>query len=257
MTPQLEHRVALVTGAGQGIGRSIALRLATEGAAIVINDIQPQACAEAVDAIDAVGGQAVAAPGDVTDPAATDAAVVAAQKAFGTLDILVNNAAVTRDGPLHRMSDEDWRLVHEVALWGSFCMCRSAGRLLRGARDAAPEHHRKVVNMSSSVGIYGAAGTANYSAAKAGVIGLTKALAREWARYRVNVNAVAPGLIAGTQLTAAKPAELIARVEAQVPLGRAGTPEDVAGGVAFLCSPDADYITGQVLELHGGLETPT
>ncbi len=257
MTPQLEHRVALVTGGGQGIGRSIALRLATEGARVVVNDIEPDACAETVEAIDAVGGQAVAASGNVRDPTATDGAVAAAEKAFGTLDILVNNAAVTRDVLLHRMSDEDWRVVHEVALWGSFCMCRSAGRLLRGARDAAPEHHRKVVNMSSSAGIYGAPGTTNYSAAKAGVIGLTKALAREWARYRVNVNAVAPGLIAGTQLTAAKPAELIARVEAQVPLGRAGTPEDVAGAVAFLCSPDADYVTGHVLELHGGLEIPS
>jgi len=110
--------------------------------------------------------------------------------------------------------------------------------------------------MSSSVGIYGAPGTANYAAAKAGLIGLTKSLAREWARYRINVNAVAPGLIAGTQLTAGKPADLIARVEAQVPLGRAGTPEDVAGAVAFLVSDDADYITGQVLEIHGGLEVP-
>jgi 3-oxoacyl-[acyl-carrier protein] reductase len=254
---RLEHRVALVTGAGRGIGRAIALRLATEGAAVVINDMDGDLCAEAVEALEAVGGQAVAAPGNVTDPVSTDAAVAAAEEAFGTLDILVNNAGVTRDVPLHRMTDEDWRLVHEVALWGSFCMCRSAARLLRGSRDAAPTHHRKVVNMSSAVGIYGAPGTSNYSAAKAGVIGLTKALAREWARNRVNVNAVAPGLIAGTQMTAAKPAELITRVEEQIPIGRAGTPEDVAGAVAFLASPDSDYITGQVLELHGGLEIPS
>jgi 3-oxoacyl-[acyl-carrier protein] reductase len=221
----------------------------------VINDMDGDHCAEAVEALEAVGGTAVAAPGNVTDPASTDAAVASAEEAFGTLDILVNNAGVTRDVPLHRMTDEDWRLVHEVALWGSFCMCRSASRLLRGSRDAPPNHHRKVVNMSSAVGIYGAPGTSNYSAAKAGVIGLTKALAREWARNRVNVNAVAPGLIAGTQMTAAKPAELITRVEEQIPIGRAGTPEDVA--VAFLASPDSDYITGQVLELHGGLEIPS
>jgi 3-oxoacyl-[acyl-carrier protein] reductase len=131
-------------------------------------------------------------------------------------------------------------------------MCRAAAPLLRAPAD----HHRKVVNVSSSVALHGAAGTANYSAAKAGLIGLTRTLAREWAPRRVNVNAVAPGLIAGTRMTAAKPADLVERVAAQVPLGRAGTPEDVAGVVAFLCSADADYMTGQVLELHGGLDVP-
>jgi 3-oxoacyl-[acyl-carrier protein] reductase len=257
MMAGLDRRVALVTGAGHGIGRAIALRLAADGASVLINDIQADACSETVRAIEAAGGRAAGAPGNVTDPAATDAVLAATRDAFGTLDVLVNNAGVTRDAPLHRMSDEDWRLVQEVALWGAFYMCRSALPLLRGARESPPEHHRKVVNMSSSVGIYGAPGTANYSAAKAGVIGLTKALSREWARHRINVNAVAPGLITGTQLTAAKPPELIARVEAQVPLGRAGTPEDVAGAVAFLSSADSDYITGQVLELHGGLEIPS
>lgn len=256
MTTGLDQRVALVTGAGGGIGRAIALRLATAGAALVVNDLAGDACAETVQAIEAIGGRAVAAPGDVAHPSATDTVVTVARTTFGTLDILVNNAGVTRDIPLHRMSDEDWRLVQEVALWGTFHMCRSALPLLRGARESPPAHHRKVVNMSSSVGIYGAAGTANYSAAKAGVIGLTKALSREWARHRINVNAIAPGLIAGTRLTAAKPPELIARVEQQVPLGRAGTPEDVAGAAAFLSSTDSDYITGQVLELHGGLEIP-
>ncbi len=257
MTAGLDRRVALVTGAGHGIGRAIALRLATEGATVVINDIEPDACGATVHAIEAAGGRGLAAPGNVTDPADTDAVLAAAENAFGTLDILVNNAGVTRDAPVQRMSDDDWRIVQQVALWGSFYMCRSATALLRGSRESPPCHHRKVVNMSSSVGIYGASGTANYSAAKAGLIGLTKALSREWARHRINVNAVAPGLITGTQLTAAKPPELIARVEAQVPLGRAGTPEDVAGAVAFLCSTDADYITGQVLELHGGLEVPS
>ena len=119
-TPRLDQRVALVTGAGQGIGRSIALRLATEGASVVINDILPEACDDAVDAVIAIGAQATAAPGSVTDPSATDGVVAAAKEAYGTLDILVNNAGITRDQPIHRMTDDDWRLVQEVALWGSF-----------------------------------------------------------------------------------------------------------------------------------------
>ena len=252
----LEGRVAVVTGAGHGIGQAIARRLAEAGAVVVINDLDPEAALEVAGEITAAGGQAMTAPGNVSDPQAAAGIIAQIANAHDGLDILVNNAGVTRDAPIGRMSDDDWRLVQEVALWGSFYMCRAASPLLRGSRDRPPAHHRKVVNMSSSVGIYGAAGTANYAAAKAGLIGLTKSLAREWARYRVNVNAVAPGLISGTRLTAGKPAELIARVEAQVPLGRAGTPEDVAGAVAFLVSPDADYITGQVLELHGGLEVP-
>jgi 3-oxoacyl-[acyl-carrier protein] reductase len=250
---RLDGRIALVTGAGAGIGRAIAHRLAAEGAVVVVNDLSADACAAVASEL---GGAALAAPGDVSDARATDAVVARVTAERGGLDILVNNAGVLRDAPLHRMTDEEWDMVHDVVLRGTFNMCRSAAGVLRGERDALPSHHRKVVNISSSVGIHGAAGTANYSAAKAGVIGLTRTLAREWAPRRVNVNAVAPGLIAGTALTDAKPAELIERTVAQIPIGRAGSPEDVAAAVAFLASPDADYVTGQVLDLHGGLDVP-
>jgi 3-oxoacyl-[acyl-carrier protein] reductase len=238
----LQDRVAIVTGAAQGIGRAIAGRLAREGASVVVNDLDRALCDAAVGEIEAAGGRAAAAQGSVSDPASADGIVAAAEAAFGRLDILVNNAGVTRDAVLHRMTDDEWRLVHDVVLWGTFCLCRASAR------------HRKVVNVSSIAGVYGAAGTANYSAAKAGVIGLTKALAREWARFRVNVNAVAPGMISGTRITAEKPADLMAQIERSIPIGRAGTPEDVAAAVAFLASADADYVTGQVLELHGGME---
>jgi 3-oxoacyl-[acyl-carrier protein] reductase len=231
---RLRGKVALVTGAAQGIGYGIAERLAAEGAHVVVNDVDPTRC---VAAAERLGG--TSAPGDVRD-----ADLVGA---LDRLDILVDNAGVTRDAPIHRMSDDDWRVVHDVALFGAFALCRAAYPLLRESQGA-------VVNMSSAVGLYGAPGTANYAAAKAGLVGLTKSLSREWARHRIRVNAVAPGLIAGTGLTAAKPQDLIAAVAEKVPLGRAGTPADVAAAVAFLAGDDAAYITGQVLEIHGGME---
>ncbi len=238
---RLEGRVALVTGAASGIGYAIASRLVAEGASVLVNDRDAEACSRAASEL---GG--VAAVGDVTDPASVEAVIALTDR----LDIVVNNAGVTRDAPIHRMTDEDWQIVHDVALRGAFNVSRSAARLLRAEAD----HHRKLINITSGVAIYGAPGASNYCAAKAGLIGLTKALSREWARYRINVNAVAPGLISGTGLTDAKPQELIARVAANVPLGRAGTPEDVAATVAYLASADSDYMTGQVLELHGGAE---
>ena len=175
----------------------------------------------------------------------------AVEAAFGTLDILVNNAGLTRDAVIHRMTDEQWDVVQDVVLKGVFNTCRSAARLLR-VKDAP--HNRKVVNLASIAGVYGAAGLANYAAAKGGVIGLTKSLAREWAPLRINVNAVAPGLITQTRLADAMPDGLLDKMVALTPIGRGGTPADVAAAVAFLASADADYMTGQVVELHGGLE---
>jgi 3-oxoacyl-[acyl-carrier protein] reductase len=250
----LAGRVALVTGAGGGIGLAVAERLATEGAAVIVNDLDGAAAEAAAESLGATGAESVAVAGSVADPGDAAAAVALARDCFGGLDILVNNAGVTRDGPLHRMPDEDWKLVQDVVLWGAFCMCRAAAPLLRGERGDRPTHNRKVINMSSSVALHGTPGIANYTAAKAGLIGLTRALGREWASAGVNVNAVAPGLVAGTGLTERKPTAVIEEFAAQVPLGRPGTPEDVAGAVAFLASPDSDYMVGQVLELHGGLE---
>jgi 3-oxoacyl-[acyl-carrier protein] reductase len=251
---RFDGRVALVTGAARGIGRAIVERLAAEGAAVVVNDLRPEACDEVVAAIAATGGQALAAPGDVGQEGTAERLVEAATAGFGTIDVLVNNAGITRDAPLHRMTDAQWDDVQRIALWGGFALLRAAAPVLRGDGEGTPSHHRKVVNLASAVAIHGAPGTANYSSAKAGLIGLTRTAAREWARHRVNVNAVAPGLIDGTGLTAEKPTELIAAVAANVPIGRAGTPQDVAAAVAFLGSADADYVTGQVLEIHGGLD---
>ena len=250
----LEGRVALVTGAGRGIGKAIAARLSEDGASVVVNDLDEDVARAAVAEIP----NAVIAVGSVADSAATDEMVAVAEREFGTLDIVVNNAGLTKDSTLHRMDDATWDLVLNVALKGTFYVCRSAARLLR--RKDAP-FNRKVVNISSINGVYGVAFNANYSAAKAGVIGLTKSLAREWAPLQINVNAVAPGFVE-TRLTAARqegdafgiPAELLEEVHAQIPIGRVGQPEDVAALVAWLSAPASDYVTGQVVEIHGGLE---
>ena len=258
----LEGRVALVTGAGRGIGRAVAIRLASDGASVVVNDLDAEVADEAVAAIAYSGGSAVAVAGSVADTDVTDAMVAAAEESFGGLDIVVNNAGLTADDWLHRMPDETWDLVVDVCLNGTKNVCRSAARLLRRSKDDPPTYHRKVVNVASINGIYGTAGNANYSAAKAGVIGLTKALAREWAPQKINVNAIAPGYIGGTRLSGPRDEddrfgiqeEMIPVIEAQIPIGRPGTPEDIAGMTAFFVSTDSDYITGQVVEVHGGLE---
>jgi 3-oxoacyl-[acyl-carrier protein] reductase len=258
----LDGRVALVTGGGRGIGRGIALRLAAEGCKVVINDLDEDVAAETVDEVVAAGGAAVAAPGNVTDTAHTDAMVSVAEDAFGGLDIVVNNAGLTADDWIHRMPDATWDLVVDVCLGGTFNVSRSAARLLRRGKDDPAGYNRKVVNIASVNGIYGTAGNANYSAAKAGVIGITKALAREWAWQQINVNAIAPGYIKGTRLSGPRDEDgrfgiaedVIPKVEAQIPIGRPGVPEDIAAMAAFLVSSESDFITGQVIEVHGGLE---
>lgn len=257
----LEGRVAIVTGAGRGIGAAIASRLAADGAAVVVNDIDQAPADEVVQSLIGRGDRATTVVADVSIPGGADDLVATAVEQYGRLDVVVNNAGITRDAMVHRMTDEQWSSVLDVNLTGVFRLCRAALPALR-QRDEGDTAHRKVVNITSINGIYGTVANANYSAAKAGLIGLTKTLAREWGRHRINVNAAAPGYIAGTRLTAPRgdgdvsgiPPDVIERIERTIPIGRGGTPDDVAACVSFLADADSDYITGQVIELHGGLE---
>lgn len=266
----LEGRVAVVTGAGRGIGRAVAERFVREGARVVINDVDAGPAAEARAACEAIRpGRAVDFVGSVVDPATTDALMAAAVDTFGQLDILVNNAGVTRDRMVHRLSDEDWNLVVDVSLRGTFNCIRSAAPYMRDAakRELAETGEvsrvRKVVNFFSTAAIRGNPGQAAYTAAKMGVVGLTRTVAQEWGRFRICVNAVAPGFIE-TRLTAPKgpgdvlgiPQELREAALKRIPFGRYGTPEDIAGVVLFFASPLSDYVTGQQINVSGGMQIP-
>ncbi|MDX6369138.1 MAG: 3-oxoacyl-[acyl-carrier protein] reductase [Gaiellaceae bacterium] len=234
----MEGKTALVTGGSRGIGRAIALELARAGADVTLSYRSGKEEAEQV--AQEAGGRAVAA--DVSDAEQAKALVEAA----GELDILVNNAGVTRDGLLARMSDEDWRVVIDTNLSGTFHTCRAVARGMMKRRSGA------IVNVSSIVGVHGNPGQTNYSASKAGIIGFTKALARELGNRGVRANVVAPGYV-DTRLTQVIADELKELMLGNTPLGRFGQPEDVAGAVRFLCSDAASFITGEVLLVDGGL----
>jgi 3-oxoacyl-[acyl-carrier protein] reductase len=243
----LAERVAVVTGASRGIGRAIALELARRGAAVVVNyNASAEAAEQVVAAIQSGGGRALAVQADVSDLAQAEALIKAAQTTFGKLDILVNNAGVTRDGLLMSMKEADWDAVLNTNLKSAWSCCKAAVRSMIRQRSG------RIVNITSVVGISGQAGQTNYSASKAGLIGFTKSLAREVASRGITVNAVAPGFIT-TDMTANLSAELMAEISKRIPLGRYGTPEDIAYAVAFLVSDEASYITGQVLTVDGGL----
>ncbi len=246
LTVDLSGRVALVTGAGRGLGRAIAASLAAAGANVACVDIDANLLAETVDAVRDAGGQANAFTCDVTDSARVNDVVDQVVKQMGRLDILVNNAGITRDGMLMRMKDDHWDAVIAINLRGTFLFTRAVTRPMVKARGG------RIINIASVSGLMGNPGQANYSASKAGVIGLTRTVARELASRNITVNAVAPGFIA-TEMTAKLGEETLSQVRGQIPLGRLGEPQDVADAVLYLASDAAGFITGHVLTVDGGL----
>ena len=243
----LDGKTALVTGASRGIGRAIALCLAAEGARVAINYAGNVKAAEEVKAaIEAAGGTAILCQADIADSAAVEAMVANVVKEFGTIDILVNNAGITRDTLLMRMKDEDFAKVLDTNLKGVFYCTKAISKLMMKKRSG------RIINMASVVGLVGNAGQTNYAAAKAGVIGFSKSAAKELASRGITVNVVAPGFI-GTDMTAGLPESVKEKMLTDIPLGRMGEPEDVARAVLFLASDQASYITGQVVNVDGGM----
>jgi len=239
-------RVAVVTGGAKGIGRTIASRLACGGAKIVVSGRDEAALEKACTEIRSTGGEAIWVQADVSKSGDADALCARTLEAFGRADILVNNAGVTRDNLVMRLSEEDWDQVIDTNLKGSFLCIRAFTRPMMKQRWG------RIVNLSSVVGLIGNPGQANYVASKAGLVGLTKAVAKELASRHITVNAVAPGFI-DTAMTADLNEKVREGLKAQIPLGRLGSAEDVAHAVAYLCSEEAGYVTGQVLSVDGGM----
>ena len=272
----LKGKVALVTGSGRGIGEAIAYKLAGAGAKIVVNDLDSGPAEDVVNAIRQQGGEALSCVGSVVETAVCEKLVATAVDGLGGLDIIVNNAGYTWDNVIQKMDDEQWQDILDVHLTAPFKILRAASEFIRASakveRADGREVFRKVINISSISGQYGNAGQANYSAAKAGIIGLTRALSKEWGRYRVNVNCVSFGLI---ETRLAQPlgeekasirigkhdipvgiqAENLALMNSFIPLGRPGTPQEAAGAVYLFCIPESNYVSGQVVTCGGGVRT--
>jgi 3-oxoacyl-[acyl-carrier protein] reductase len=242
----LNGQVAVITGASRGIGRAIALKLSAAGAAVVVTATTKEGAQRTADEITAAGGKALAVKVDVSVSAEVEGLFKEAVAEFGRLDILVNNAGITKDGLLLRMKESDWDQVMDVNLKGAFNCTREASKVMSKAR------YGRIVNVSSVVGEMGNPGQANYCASKAGMIGLTKSVARELARRNVTVNAVAPGFIE-TDMTAELSEKAKESLQEQIPMGRLGAGDDIASAVLFLVSEGAGYITGHVLSVNGGM----
>jgi len=270
---KLNGKVALVTGSGRGIGRAIALKLAADGARLVLNDLDAAPAEEVAAEIRAAGGQAVVCAGSVTAPDFADRFIGAAVREYKGIDIIVNNAGYTWDNVIQKMTDEQWYAIIDCHLTAPFRILRAAQPVIRQLSKAETEAGkrvvRKVVNISSVAGLFGNAGQVNYSTAKAGIIGMTETLAKEWGRMSVTVNCVAFSLIK-TRLTEATAGNTTANIEGReiklgvnpqlmtmmeslIPLGHAGTPEEAADVVYLFCIPESDYVSGQVLMCTGGL----
>ncbi len=247
--PRLENKVALITGSSRGIGKAIALKMAAEGARVVLTARAADAAETVAAQIRQQGGEALALAVDVAVPAQVDAMIKAAVEKFGALHILVNNAGITRDNLVMRMSDDEWSSVLATNLTGVFNCIRAASKVMMKQRAG------KIINLTSVVAEMGNKGQANYCAAKAGVIGLTKSVARELASRNIQVNAIAPGFVE-TDMTVGLAEAAKETMLQSIPLGRPGTPEDIASMAVFLASSEADYITGQTLNVDGGLVMP-
>ena len=243
----LEGKTAVVTGSARGLGKAIALKMAALGANIVLNDIAASDSLDATaDEFKAAGYKVAVTRGDVRSSEDVKAMIAAAVEAFGSVDILVNNAGITKDKPMAMMSEEDWDIVLDINLKGAFLCTKFAGKQM------IKQKYGRIVNMASVAGRYGNQGQANYSASKAGLIGLTKTTAKEFASRGITCNAVAPGMIQ-SKMTEVLSEEVKKKYLENIPLGRFGTPEDVANVVVFLASDDASYVTGQVIDIDGGL----
>ena len=273
MSKKLEGKVALITGSGRGIGRSIALKLAAEGARVVVNDLDEAPALEVVEAIRSAGGQAVACVGSVAAPDFAERFIGTAVSEFKGLDIIVNNAGYTWDNVVQKMTDEQWYAMMDVHLTAPFRILRAAQPVMRALakqeKEAGTTVVRKVVNISSVAGLFGNAGQTNYSTAKAGIVGMTQTLAKEWGRMNVTVNCVAYGFIKtrltvsadsdatanidGREIKVGVNPDLMTAMERMIPLGRGGTPDEAAGAVYLLCIPESDYVSGQTLMCSGGL----
>jgi 3-oxoacyl-[acyl-carrier protein] reductase len=246
LTVNLQGQVAMVTGASQGLGKTCALRLAENGATVICVARSAEKLAATISEIEAAGGKGIAMPCDVGDRAAVKQLFADVEAQFGKLDILLNNAGITRDTLLPRMTDEQWDDVIQTNLTSCFLFCRAASLMMMSAR------YGRIINMASVSGLIGNAGQTNYSASKAGMIGLTRSLSRELGKRKVTVNAVAPGFIE-SDMTEVLGEEMLKQVKQRIPINRLGQADDVAAVVLFLASPAASYITGQVLTVDGGL----